>query len=102
MALGVMKAAKDKGLKIPKNLSLVGFDDYESGAHLSPPLTAVRQPIYELGKEAGKKILGQWKNLENAGMEVEIMQLIKVFRFLEKQNYLHYILLPPLVSMPKI
>ncbi|MCD6220501.1 substrate-binding domain-containing protein, partial [Candidatus Calescamantes bacterium] len=59
LALGVMKAIKERGLKIPENISVVGFDDYELGSHLSPPLTTVRQPIYELGKIAGKRVLEQ-------------------------------------------
>ena len=62
LALGVMKAIKDKGLRIPEDISLVGFDDYEIGEHLSPPLTTVRQPVYELGKKAGERIL-EWINL---------------------------------------
>lgn len=58
VALGVLNAAQNLGMSIPKHLSLVGFDDMPFAALLSPPLTTVRQPIRELG-EAGTKLLFQ-------------------------------------------
>ncbi len=42
MALGAMKAIKDKGMNIPEEISIVGFDDSEFAAYVSPPLTTVR------------------------------------------------------------
>ncbi|MGO8947978.1 MAG: LacI family DNA-binding transcriptional regulator [Ktedonobacterales bacterium] len=52
MAYGVMQAAGDLGLRIPDDLSLVGFDDIDSSAHMRPPLTTVRQPFYEMGQRS--------------------------------------------------
>lgn len=40
------------GISIPEDLSIVGFDDYDYSEHFLPPLTTVRQPIYEMGREA--------------------------------------------------
>jgi DNA-binding LacI/PurR family transcriptional regulator len=51
-ALDVYAAATEAGLSIPRDLSVVGVDDPPSAAHLSPPLTTLRQPLVELGHAA--------------------------------------------------
>ena len=48
-AIGAMKAAKERGLKIPEDISLTGFDDIQLASYTEPTLTTVRQPIYEMG-----------------------------------------------------
>ncbi|GAA3590276.1 LacI family DNA-binding transcriptional regulator [Nonomuraea rosea] len=48
-ALGVMEAARARGLRIPDDLSVVGFDDTQIAQMASPPLTTVRQPLREMG-----------------------------------------------------
>ena len=58
VALGVLNAAKSLGMSVPKDLSLVGFDDMPFAELLSPSLTTVRQPIQALG-EAGARLLFQ-------------------------------------------
>src|SRR5690606_41950687 len=47
MALGAMKAAYSKGIRVPDDVSIVGFDDIDSASHVTPSLTTVRQPKYE-------------------------------------------------------
>ncbi len=49
MAVGVIEAARARGLRIPENLSVVGFDDTYVAQLASPPLTTVRQPLQEMG-----------------------------------------------------
>jgi LacI family transcriptional regulator len=49
MALGVIEAARARGLRVPQDLSLVGFDDTQLARMASPPLTTIRQPLWELG-----------------------------------------------------
>ncbi|OGV50994.1 MAG: hypothetical protein A2017_14040 [Lentisphaerae bacterium GWF2_44_16] len=51
-ALCVMDILKERGIKIPDNISVVGFDDFVASKVYDPPLTTVRQPFYELGMEA--------------------------------------------------
>lgn len=53
-ALGVYEAARIAGLRIPDDLSVVGFDDVEQAAWCGPPLTTVRQPFAEMGVTAAK------------------------------------------------
>ncbi len=57
MAVGAMKAIYDHGLKIPENISLVGFDDSEFAAYLSPALSSVSRPIEKMCIEGAKILL---------------------------------------------
>ena len=52
MAIGVIAAAAEHGIRVPEDLSVVGFDDIHLAAFFNPPLTSVAQPKYELGKVA--------------------------------------------------
>jgi LacI family transcriptional regulator len=51
-ALGVYEAARQRGLRIPQDLSVVGFDDLPAARWVSPPLTTVRQPLADMGRTA--------------------------------------------------
>ena len=51
-ALGVMEAARVRGLRVPEDLSVVGFDDTQVARLASPPLTTVRQPLRDMGAVA--------------------------------------------------
>ena len=57
MAYGVLRAAEERGLVVPRDIALVGFDDDAPSAHVLPPLTTVRQPSYEMGEEGIKLLL---------------------------------------------
>lgn len=57
MAVGAMRAARDLGLRIPDDFSVVGFDDIEIAAYTDPPLTTVHQPIRQKGREAVRILL---------------------------------------------
>jgi DNA-binding LacI/PurR family transcriptional regulator len=57
MALGVVDAAIDHGLRVPYDLSVVGLDDIMLGSHMRPPLTTVAIPKHELAKEAIELLL---------------------------------------------
>ena len=56
-AIGVYHAASQAGLRIPQDLSVVGFDDYSLDAWLVPPLTTVRQPLSDMGAAAARMVL---------------------------------------------
>lgn len=58
-AIGVMHAAVSRGLSIPAQLSVLGFDGIELGAYLIPALSTVAQPIEALGKTAAQILLKQ-------------------------------------------
>jgi LacI family transcriptional regulator len=58
-ALGVMAAARERGLAIPTDLSVVGFDDTISARWAVPPLTTIRQPMPEMGRSAVRLVVAQ-------------------------------------------
>jgi LacI family transcriptional regulator len=57
MAFGARLALYRRGIRVPDDVSLVGFDDEASAAYMVPPLTTVRQPAVAMGKEAARAIL---------------------------------------------
>jgi len=59
MALGFMHACRELGLRIPEDISVVGFDDIPEAAHFAPPLTTVRQNFVEIGRRAVALLLAE-------------------------------------------
>jgi DNA-binding LacI/PurR family transcriptional regulator len=57
MAIGAMRALRDRGLDVPGDVSVVGFDDIDLAPHVDPPLTTVHQPIRRKGEEAVRLLL---------------------------------------------
>jgi LacI family transcriptional regulator len=55
-ALGVYEAARQRSLRIPQDLSVVGFDDLPVARWVSPPLTTIRQPLAEMGRTAAQML----------------------------------------------
>lgn len=58
MAAGVLHVARQRGLDVPQDLSIVGFDDTTLASHIWPPLTTVRWPIASMARSAALKIVG--------------------------------------------
>lgn len=56
-AIGLMAAARDAGVRVPEDLSVVGFDDLPVAAWVHPGLTTVRQPIVEKGRQAARLLV---------------------------------------------
>lgn len=50
MAMGTLQALRERGLEIPQDIAVVGFDDIPSARYFCPPLTTVHHPFYELGQ----------------------------------------------------
>ncbi len=57
MAIGVLRASRELGLRVPQDLSVVGFDDIDIAQHTNPPLTTVHQPIRQKGESAVRLLL---------------------------------------------
>lgn len=57
MAIGIMKRIKEMGLQIPDDVAILGFDDIELSAYVNPPLTTIRQPLLQMGKESMQILL---------------------------------------------
>jgi DNA-binding LacI/PurR family transcriptional regulator len=56
-AMGAIRALHEAGLRVPEDISVVGFDDIESAAYQSPGLTTVRQPLRKMGRMAAETVL---------------------------------------------
>lgn len=56
-AMGAITAFKEAGIRVGSEVSVIGFDDIPYAHFFDPPLTTVRQPMYEMGKEAGRILL---------------------------------------------
>lgn len=56
-ALGVLEAARQRGLRVPQDLSVVGFDDTMLAGLATPPLTVIRQPLHDMGRVALRTLL---------------------------------------------
>jgi DNA-binding LacI/PurR family transcriptional regulator len=57
IALGAIAAIRERGYRIPEDISMIGFNDYFFSQHLNPPLTTIRVPAFELGRHAAQLIL---------------------------------------------
>lgn len=67
MAAGVMRVALQKGLRIPDDLAVAGFDDSKMSSQVWPGLSTVRQPIEEIGRLASERLMTAISNSKNNG-----------------------------------
>ncbi|GHO65190.1 LacI family transcriptional regulator [Ktedonobacter sp. SOSP1-52] len=72
MAFGVMEAARERGLRLPEDLSIVGFDDIPQASYVHPALTTIRQPLEEMGRSATHLLL---KYIAHPNAEIERIEL---------------------------
>lgn len=56
-AFGVLRAARERGIRVPRDLSVVGFDDIPEAMYVDPRLTTVRQPLWEMGRAAVGRLM---------------------------------------------
>jgi LacI family transcriptional regulator len=57
MAIGAICAAADAGLRVPQDLSVIGFDDIALAAYSNPPLTTIAQPKHQTGELAARMVM---------------------------------------------
>jgi LacI family transcriptional regulator len=72
MAIGAMDAVRDRGLQIPGDVSIVGFDDIPQSALLHPALTTIRQPLEQMGRVATQMLLDMFANPEKKIQRIEL------------------------------
>ncbi|MBW5480434.1 LacI family DNA-binding transcriptional regulator [Streptomyces bambusae] len=58
MAIGALRTLRERGLRVPEDVAVIGFDDLASARHTSPPLTTVHQPVRALGQEMARMLVG--------------------------------------------
>lgn len=77
MAFGARLALYRRGIRVPEDVSIVGFDDQNTAAFMTPPLTTVRQPAYEMGEASAAVML---KMMEKSEFELPKFEASMVFR----------------------
>lgn len=78
-ATGVYRALYEKNIHVPKDISVIGFDDIPSAARMSPPLTTIRQPLREMGRMATQMLLQMitGETLENKRVELATSLILR-------------------------
>ncbi|SEO89483.1 transcriptional regulator, LacI family [Amphibacillus marinus] len=77
MALGAIKVIKEAGLRVPEDISIVGFDDIALAKHVDPPLTTIRQDKDLIGRQAAIILLNKINGDQDSSSRVVPVQLIK-------------------------
>ncbi|HEY1679873.1 MAG TPA: LacI family DNA-binding transcriptional regulator [Candidatus Sulfotelmatobacter sp.] len=72
-AMGAIRALRESGLRVPTDVSVVGFDDIQSAAYQNPGLTTVRQPLKEMGRTAAETLLRRIRKAQPDAQGGEIM-----------------------------
>jgi alanine racemase len=80
MAIGAIWAAREAGLRVPQDLSVVGFDDLDLAPHSNPPLTTVHQPIRQKGEESARLLLRMIANPDLERPEHRILETRLIIR----------------------
>jgi LacI family transcriptional regulator len=78
MAVAVLREARRRGLRVPEDLSVVGFDDSQQAGIVTPELTSVRQPLAEMGRMAVSLLLRLLENQRVEGLNVELQTRLVV------------------------
>ena len=73
MAIGCLAALRSRGLEVPEDLSLVGFDDVPNARYLTPALTTVRVPLAEVGGRATERLLRMLSDPAEGDVEDEVV-----------------------------
>ncbi len=77
MALGVLARLRDRGIKVPEELSVTGFDDLVFAAVCAPPLTTVAMPVLAAGRGAVELLLGQLDNESPSQLDLPTHLIIR-------------------------
>lgn len=78
MTLGALQAIHEREVRAPEDIAIVGFDDMPWAASLNPPLTAVAQPVEELGRTAAQLLLERLKDPQRFVRQVVLQPSLKV------------------------
>ncbi|WP_438349798.1 LacI family DNA-binding transcriptional regulator [Paenibacillus sp. FA6] len=77
MAIGAMGVALEKGLKIPDDLSIIGYDDLRLSRMIFPPLTTIHQPLAQMGRLASEKLIALIENTEEVSSSIVSHHLVE-------------------------
>jgi len=79
-AMGIIRAIRDMGLRVPQDISVMGFDNLDFSAQIDPPLTTVAQPFYEMGVRACRRLIQLIEKGQYGRAKVEVLPAQLVIR----------------------
>ncbi len=74
MTLEILEGLKELNIKVPEDLSLIGYDETVWAKHLAPPLTTVNQPSYQMGERAAMNLIELLKKKGDNEVEITLLQ----------------------------
>lgn len=78
MAVGTIRALRDSGLRVPQDISVIGYDDIPLASYFDPPLTTIRQPMDEFGRHGAQLLIEAVQNPKYVPKQVRLdAQIIK-------------------------
>lgn len=72
MAMGAVQAIRQRGLRVPEDVAVVGFDDLEAGRYFDPPLTTIRPPLFEVGVRAFELLMQILKDPKQPAQQIAL------------------------------
>jgi len=72
MAMGVLDAVRSRGLRVPEDVSIIGFDDIPQASHIHPALTTISQPLEKMGRVATQMLIDLLHHPEKAVSRIEL------------------------------
>lgn len=79
-AMGIIRAIRDMGMRVPQDISVMGFDNLDFSAQIDPPLTTVAQPFYEMGVRACRRLIHLIEKGQGCRAKVEVLPAQLVIR----------------------
>ena len=73
MAMRALEWLAERGVEVPRDVSVVGFDGVPEAAHADPPLTTIRQPIREIGRRAVEIIIAHGPEVRREALAVDLV-----------------------------
>ena len=78
MAVGAIRAIRDAGLRVPQDISVIGYDDIPLTSYFDPPLTTIHQPIDDFGRYGAQLLISAVKNEKHKRKQVRLdAQIVK-------------------------
>jgi len=72
-AIGAIRALRERGLRVPEDVSVVGFDDIQSAAFHNPSITTIRQPLHQMGRIAAQILLQRVRGEASVSRPLPVM-----------------------------
>jgi LacI family transcriptional regulator len=72
-AIGAIRAFRDHNIRVPEDVSIVGFDDIQGAAYHNPSLTTIRQPLHNMGTTAARVLLQRLRGMKDYPEQIAIV-----------------------------